>query len=298
MVKTNRTTRAPAPEIAGDKPAAAVRKDGVGPQRAAANAPQRAAANAAQQGQGQASAAPAAPQHNLALWNRLKRTDPRSTKPFTRSGGFKGTQIDPTWRLQMMTEAFGPVGKGWGYEQLEWTVQERMVFVCVRIWYKDPETGQVCYTGPQWGGTEMVRRRRDGSEEPNDEAFKMSITDAVGKCCLQLGLAADVYMGQFDDSKYREESEAYFQARNNPDVQPEAIARFEQEIRAKLAKVEDLDGLDELWRSGTAARLRDIGLIDRAAQHRIIAGFSQKKAELLARETPPAEVAGEQEAVA
>jgi hypothetical protein len=285
MVKANRTNRpaatAPAKDVAGDKPAATARKE--------------AAASPHANGGALAAAGPT-PQHNLALWNRLKRTDPRSTKPFTRSGGFKGTQIDPTWRLQMMTEAFGPVGKGWGYEQLEWTVQERMVFVCVRIWYKDPETGQVCYTGPQWGGTEMVRRRRDGSEEPNDEAFKMSITDAVGKCCLQLGLAADVYMGQFDDSKYREESEAYFQARNNPDVQPEAIARFEQEIRAKLAKIEDLDGLDELWRGGTAARLRDIGLIDRAAQHRIIAYFSQKKAELLAREAPAN--GAEQEAVA
>src|SRR4051812_45241553 len=164
------------------------------------------------------------PRDNLEFWNALKRTDPKATKPFQRPGGFRGTQIDPTWRLQMMTEAFGPVGKGWGYEQLEWTVQERMVFVCVRIWYKDAGTGEICWTGPQWGGTEMMRRRRDGSEEPNDEAFKMSITDAVGKCCLQLGLAADVYMGQFDDSKYREESEAYFQARNNPDVQPEAIA--------------------------------------------------------------------------
>jgi len=288
MVKANRTNRAsaaaPAKDVAGDKPApAATRKE------------------AAPQGGGSAGAgggaATPSPQHNLALWNRLKRTDPRSTKPFTRFG-FKGTQIDPTWRLQMMTEAFGPVGKGWGYEQLEWTVQERMVFVCVRIWYKDAETGEICWTGPQWGGTEMMRRRRDGSEEPNDEAFKMSTTDAIGKCALQLGLAADVYMGQFDDSKYREESEAYFQARNNPDVQPEAIARFEQEIRAKLAKVEDLDGLDELWRNGTAARLRDIGLIDRAAQHRIIAGFSQKKAELLARETPADAAAGEQEAVA
>src|SRR5919205_735405 len=128
---------------------------------------------------------------NLALWNRLKRTDPRATKPFTRSGGFRGTQIDPTWRLQIMTEVFGPVGRGWGYEQLEWTVHGNMVFILARAWYRDPETGEVCYTGPQWGGNELVRRRRDGSEEPNDEAFKMAMTDAVGKCLVQVGLAAD-----------------------------------------------------------------------------------------------------------
>src|SRR5688572_26032109 len=79
---------------------------------------------------------------HLALWNALKRTDPKATKPFQRSGGFRGTQIDPAWRLQMMTEIFGPIGKGWGYEQLEWTIAERVFFICARVWYIDPETGE------------------------------------------------------------------------------------------------------------------------------------------------------------
>lgn len=219
-------------------------------------------------------------EENLRFWSALKRTDPRHTKPFTRSGGFRGTQIDPTWRLQMMTELFGPVGKGWGYEQLDWTIAERMVFVCLRVWWRDPETGEQCWTGPQWGGTEMVARRRDGVEAPNDEAFKMSVTDALGKCLLQLGLGADVHTGQFDDSKYREEAEAYWQARDNPETQPAAVERFEAEIKARLAEIADLDGLDELWRNGVAARVREIALVDRAAQMRIISLFSQKKAEL------------------
>src|SRR5689334_15352383 len=113
---------------------------------------------------------------HLSLWNALKRTDPKATKPFQRAGGFRGTQIDPAWRLQMMTEIFGPIGKGWGYEQLEWTVAERMVFICCRVWYVDPQTGEKHFTGPQWGGTEMVRRNRDGTERPDDECFKMSMT--------------------------------------------------------------------------------------------------------------------------
>lgn len=217
---------------------------------------------------------------NLHFWNALKRTDPRATKPFTRSGGFRGTQIDPTWRLQIMTETFGPIGKGWGYEQVDWTIAERMVFVCLKVWYRDPESGEVCWTGPQWGGTEMVRRRRDGVEAPDDECFKMSVTDALGKCLLQLGLGADVHMGQFDDSKYREESEAYWQARDNPETRPEAIAAFEAEIKEKLAGIGDLEGLDGLWRGGVANRLRDIALVDKAAQMRVISYFSQKKAEL------------------
>ena len=221
---------------------------------------------------------------NLRLWNRLKRTDPRATKPFTRAGGFRGTQIDPAWRLQAMTEAFGPIGQGWGYEQVEWTIVERMVFACVRVWYRDPDTGEKCFSGPQWGGTELMRRRRDGSEEPNDEAFKMSVTDALGKCLLQLGLAADVYLGLFDDSKYREESEAYFQARSNPELQPAAVEGFERLIKEKLSDVAALEALDDLWKSGVAARLREIGSVDKAAQQRITAYFSQKKAEILKRE--------------
>lgn len=221
---------------------------------------------------------------NLRLWRLLKRTDPRATKPFARPGGFRGTQIDPAWRLQVMTEAFGPVGQGWGYEQLEWTVIEQMVFACVRVWYRDPETGERYYTGPQWGGTELFRRRRDGDLEPNDESFKMSVTDALGKCLLQLGLAADVYLGLFDDSKYREESEAYFQARNNPEMQPPAIEAFERLVKEKLAEVTALAALDDLWKSGVNSRVREIGVVDKAMQQRITAYFSQKKAEILKRE--------------
>lgn len=217
---------------------------------------------------------------NLRFWNRLKRTDPKATKPFQRAGGFRGTQIDPTWRLQIMTETFGPIGQGWGYEQLDWTVAEGMVFICVRVWYRDPETGEVSWTGPQWGGTEMHRRRRDGTEAPDDECFKMSITDALGKCLVQLGLGADIHMGQFDDSKYQREVEAYYAAKDRPELQPAAIERFEAEVKDQLAEVADLEGLDELWRAGVGARLKDIAVVDPAAQMRIVSYFSQKKAEL------------------
>jgi hypothetical protein len=224
------------------------------------------------------------PRDNLEFWNALKRTDPKATKPFQRAGGFRGTQIDPAWRLQMMTEVFGPVGKGWGYEQLEWTIAERMVFICCRVWYIDPHTGEKHFTGPQWGGTEMVRRNRDGTERPDDECFKMSMTDAIGKCMLQVGLAADIYLGQFDDSKYREESEVFYTVKSNPDLQPPAIEKFEADLKEKLAAVADLEALDDLWRSGINIRIREIGSVDKAAQNRMISAFSQKKNEILKRD--------------
>lgn len=231
------------------------------------------------------------PAGKTSIWKALERTDPKATKPFQRAGGFRGTQIDPAWRLQMMTEVFGPVGKGWGYEQLEWTIAERMVFICCRVWYIDPETSEKFFTGPQWGGTEMVRRARDGSERPDDECFKMSMTDAIGKCMLQIGLAADIYLGMFDDSKYREESETFYATKANPDLQPAAIEKFEAELKERLADVTGLDALDDLWRGGANARIREIGTVDKAAQNRMITYFSQKKNELLKREESGARAA-------
>ncbi|HET8728376.1 MAG TPA: hypothetical protein VFO41_12765, partial [Alphaproteobacteria bacterium] len=68
------------------------------------------------------------------------------------------------------------------------------------------------------------------------------------------------------------------------DTQPAAIEKFEAEVRDRLADVTDLDGLDDLWRSGVGARLRDVGVVDKSAQMRIVTLFSQKKAEIRKRE--------------
>ena len=221
---------------------------------------------------------------NTALWDILKRTDPKATKPFQRAGGFRGTQIDPAWRLQMMTEVFGPVGFGWGWEQLEWTVAERMVFICCRVWFSDPlNRERRFYTGPQWGGTEMVRRNRDGTERPDDECFKMSMTDAIGKCFLQLGLAVDIYLGQFDDSKYQEESTTIYKVKETGWTEL-AIKRFQRQVREDMKDVASLDDLDDLWKSGVNEKIREIGGINKKAQAELIGYFSAKKNEILKRQ--------------
>ncbi|AWJ88889.1 hypothetical protein Sp245p_03345 [Azospirillum baldaniorum] len=231
---------------------------------------------------------------NLTIWKKLERTDPKATKPFQKSGGFKGTQIDPTYRLQLMTEVFGPVGQGWGYVEDDLKISHDMAFSKVRVWYVPagadaavwPEGWRETYpanarwTGPQWGGTEMMPER-GGKPKPTDECLKMSITDALGKCLLQLGLAADIYMGQFDDSKYREESEAYFAAKSNPELQPAAIAAFEADVKKRLDACLDLDDMEELWRTAVGSRLREIGTVDKEAQRRIYNMFGAKKEAVL-----------------
>lgn len=136
---------------------------------------------------------------NRTIWDALARTDPAFTKEFTKGGGFRGTDVNPTWRIQRLTEQFGPQGKGWG-----WTIHSKWretfggvdcVFVEVSLWYM---LDGARYEGsPQIGGT-------DCSRTP-DEAYKMAVTDGFGKCAMALGLSADIYLKQFDASKYREE---------------------------------------------------------------------------------------------
>lgn len=212
------------------------------------------------------------PRDNLDLWNSLRRTDPRATKPFDR-GTFKGTQIDPYFRYQLMTEVFGPCGKGWGYELTDPIIADGLVFIGAKVWYIDQETREKLWSSMQYGGDALTK----GKGRVNDEAMKMAVTDAVGKALSLLGLGADVYMGQFDDSKYREESERFYTAKSNPDLQPTSIEKFEEELKEKLAVVENLEELDNLWRGGVNARIREIQSVDKVAANRLISAFSKKK---------------------
>jgi hypothetical protein len=137
--------------------------------------------------------------NNLALWDSVFKTDPAYTKPFSRSGGFKGTAISPIYLMKRATEKFGPLGIGWGFRELENKIADGVWFSKVELWYKfDGDQGTV----EQWGATTMVNQRKDGGTFIDEEAAKKSVTDAVTKCLSYLGFAADVHMGLYDDSKY------------------------------------------------------------------------------------------------
>lgn len=40
---------------------------------------------------------------NLALWQRVEKTDPQYTKPFSRGGGFRGTATNATYLAKKAT---------------------------------------------------------------------------------------------------------------------------------------------------------------------------------------------------
>lgn len=146
---------------------------------------------------------------NLALWEKLGKTDPAHTKGFKRGGGFSGTAIKPMWSYKRMTEEFGPCGTGWGVGEPVFQVvpgdnREVLVYCTVSIWYgedRKPVYGV--------GGDKIVTHIKANAQynrperwENDDEAFKKAFTDAITNALKMIGVGADVHMGLFDDSKY------------------------------------------------------------------------------------------------
>lgn len=143
---------------------------------------------------------------NTALWDALGKTDPKHTKGFKRAGGFSGTALKPQWVLHRLTEQFGPVGKGWGYDKPTFQVVEAggetLVYATVGAWigaHVDAQGEPVRFYGV--GGDKVLAKRGNGPFV-DDEAFKKSFTDALMNAFKHLGVGADIHMGHFDDSKY------------------------------------------------------------------------------------------------
>ena len=70
---------------------------------------------------------------NLSIFNQVKNVPPEAQKVITggRLAGF--TEINPMWRIEKLTEIFGPAGFGWYYEITEKRIErcegEKTVFV-------------------------------------------------------------------------------------------------------------------------------------------------------------------------
>lgn len=199
------------------------------------------------------------PADNLRHWAGLERTDPKYTKPFTRSGGFRGTDINPTWRIKRMTEHFGPVGIGWGTTEPHFDmVQEeagRVVYCRVGIWYRDGDQK----SEPVWGvgGDVVSGKRSSGQAFVDDEAQKKAFTDALGNAMKSLGVSADVFLKLFDDSKYRAESEEAYAAKREEPANLEKLRSDAAALKAGISATESLDDLTAYWREHTA-QIRDL----------------------------------------
>ena len=145
----------------------------------------------------------------ISIYESLARPPKEALKEI-KGGKLSGmTDINPQWRYKVMTEKFGLVGVGWKYEvQKLWTEQgakgEVLAFAQVAVFVKEDEQWGEPIIGV--GGSKLVLIGK-GDIGSNDEGYKMAVTDALGTALKMLGVAADIYAGRWDGSKYREPSE-------------------------------------------------------------------------------------------
>ena len=132
------------------------------------------------------------------------RSVPETAKREIAAGRLKGkTDINPMWRIKVLTETFGPCGIGWKYKIIrEWLEPgangEIAAFMDIELYYKlDGEWSEAI---PGTGGSAFVAKEKNGLYT-SDECYKMALTDAISVACKALGIGADVYWGA-DRTKY------------------------------------------------------------------------------------------------
>ena len=148
---------------------------------------------------------------NMAIYNKVKDV-PDNAKKSIQAGRLKGkSDINPMWRIKMLTEIFGPAGLGWYTEIVnKWQEccenGEVAVFVDINLYVrKDGEWSKPIHGS---GGNKLISIENkwiDGKQVPtqylDDDAYKKAYTDAISVAAKALGIGADVYW-QDDKTKY------------------------------------------------------------------------------------------------
>jgi len=134
---------------------------------------------------------------NLDLWDRISKTDPNHTKEV--KIGRKFTAIDPMYQIRNVTEEFGVVTVGWGFnvQDVQYLPTDQ-VAVKVRFWKGDQD-----HYIEQWGQNGLYMDK--AKSMPDTDCMKKATTDGLTKCMSYFGFNADVFFGKFDDNKYVEE---------------------------------------------------------------------------------------------
>ena len=139
--------------------------------------------------------------NNLEYYNNWAACPQEAQRPIA-AGKLKGkTDINPMWRIKMLTAQFGPCGYGWTTRITEhWVERDNGESVAwIRLELRVRINGE--WTEPIEGVGGSKQCGKGQGDGINDEAFKMAETDALSVACKKLGMAADIYWSS-DRTKY------------------------------------------------------------------------------------------------
>ena len=134
---------------------------------------------------------------NMRIYSAFERTPNEARKPIL-GGRLKGmTDVNPMYRIQKLTERFGPCGIGWYPEivdkrTVDCPTGEVMCFIDLALYYREDPAGEWSKPVFGTGGNTLIAKEKSGLYA-NDEGWKMAYTDALSVACKALGMCADVY---------------------------------------------------------------------------------------------------------
>ena len=188
-------------------------------------------------------------QKTVRFYHRFMTTPKDAQKSFN-NGSFSGTDINPMWRIQALTEVFGPTGFGWWTNNVRYDfvespeTKEVHVFCELDLYVKDPETGEVSQPIYGIGGNTYIKQWKSGAKA-SDEAKKMAYTDALGIACKALGIGHDIWYSN-DRTKYTMYSDDQpAKPKTEPKIEtkaePKAEAKAEPKPEPKQEETHTLD---------------------------------------------------------
>lgn len=140
---------------------------------------------------------------NLRIYEAARAVPETAKKQFN-NGKFRGTDVNPMWRIKKLTELFGPAGIGWYTDVLKREIvpvgNELFAIMDINLYVRE-EGGEWSKPIFGTGGNKLLAETKNGPML-SDEGFKMAYTDAISVACKALGIAADVYFERDKTSKY------------------------------------------------------------------------------------------------
>lgn len=139
---------------------------------------------------------------NLYIYEKVRNV-PQNAQKEIKAGRLKGmTDINPMWRIKVLTEQFGICGIGWKTQIVrtwidEGANDESITNVEILLYVKVDGTWSEGIPGI--GGSRLISKETNGLYT-DDECYKKAYTDAISVACKALGIGADIYWNE--NTKY------------------------------------------------------------------------------------------------
>lgn len=192
---------------------------------------------------------------NLRFYEQMRNVPEHARKKIS-GGRLNGmTDINPVWRIKIMTDAFGPCGIGWKYEiTKQWNEthgNEVKSFTNINLFIK--VDGEWSDAIPGTGGATLVEAKGYVS----DEGYKMSLTDALSVAMKSLGVAADIYFekdAKYDTKYAQQEYMASQPTQKTTPVKDQYAATYDAAvklIKPEIQEAKTIDQLTAIWDANT-----------------------------------------------